>query len=152
MVYTGSSVNILFKNTFNDIGILWDCVLPYAALLVGFSGQTIESKEKISLPVSVNDITDMVEFFIVFVSSPYNCIMGRSALNKFQACISIADLFMEILMGEEVYIIYGDQKAAQECSFDIVKEVEKAEDYVEHDSILKLEPNGEFELFVFYNL
>lgn len=55
-------------------------------------------------------------------------------------------------MGTEVYVIYGDQKVAQECYFATIKEVEKNEDSVEDDSIPKLEPEGEYELFVTYNL
>lgn len=149
---TGSSVNVLFMNTFTQMGISCNCVLPYAVPLFRFSGQTTKSKGKITLPVSVNDTAHMVEFFIVAVSSPYNCIMGCSALDQFHARISIADLFMEFPLGKEVYVIYGDQKATQEYYFATVKEVEKAEDFAEHDSILKLETDGEYELFVLDNL
>ncbi|KAI5658618.1 hypothetical protein M9H77_27411 [Catharanthus roseus] len=38
LVETGSSVNILFKDTFKKIGIQWDKVIPYVATLVGFMG------------------------------------------------------------------------------------------------------------------
>lgn len=78
---TGSFVNVLFKNTFSQMGISWDCVFLYVAPLVGFSGQTTKSEGKITLPISVNDTICMVELLIVSISSPYNCIMGHSALN-----------------------------------------------------------------------
>lgn len=49
--------------------------------------------------------------------------------NQSQARISNSDLSMEIPMGEEIYIIYCDQKVAQECYFATGKEVEKAKDF-----------------------
>lgn len=78
LVDTGSSVNVLFKNTFNQVEISWDRVLPYTTPWL--IGQTTKSEGKIILPVSINDTAHMVEFFIVSVSSSYNCIMGCSAL------------------------------------------------------------------------
>lgn len=77
-VDTGSFVNVFFKNTFNQIGVSCDQVLPYATPLIGFSGQTTKYKGKITLSISINNTTQVVEFLIVFVSSLYNSIMGRS--------------------------------------------------------------------------
>lgn len=83
LVDTGSFINSFFTNNFNQMGISWNHVLPYAALLVGFFGQTT-SEGEITLPVSVNDTADIVEFLIVPVSSPYNCIIGYSANFMFE--------------------------------------------------------------------
>lgn len=56
---------------------------------------------------------------------------------------------MEVPTGEEVHIIYGDQKASQEGYFTKAKEVERIEEKSEENSkIPKLKPDGEFELFV----
>ncbi|KAI5650306.1 hypothetical protein M9H77_36311 [Catharanthus roseus] len=72
--------------------------------------------------------------------------------NQFHARISTANLSMEIPMGTEVYVIYGYQKVVQECYFTTVKEIEKAEDSIEHNLILKLELEGEYELFILDNV
>lgn len=64
--YTGSSVNVIFKDTFKEMTIPWDRVIPYVAPLIDFAGQTIKSKGKISLPISVNNTAHMVEFLIFF--------------------------------------------------------------------------------------
>lgn len=93
--------------------------------MVGFASQTIKSEGKISLPLSVGDNVHMVEFLIMFSPSLYNCIMGRLALNQLQVKVSTRDLSMEIPIREEIQMIYGDQKAADECYFATVKEVEK---------------------------
>lgn len=46
-------------------------------------------------------------------------------------------------------MIYGDQKAAQVYYFTTVKEIERIEEeFEEQNKTLKLEPDGEFKLFV----
>ncbi|KAI5648853.1 hypothetical protein M9H77_34858 [Catharanthus roseus] len=82
----------------------------------------------------------MVEFLIVSTSSLYNCIMGGSSLNQFQAKISTCELSMDIPMGQEIYMIYGDKKKAQECYFAIVQEVEREEDEYELFVLDQLKP------------
>lgn len=63
--------------------------------------------------------------------------------------MSTCDLSLEIPNWEEVHLVYGDQKAAQECHIATVKEVEHMEQgFGENTKIPKLEPEGEFELFV----
>lgn len=81
LVDTGGSVNVLSKDTFRQIGIPWDKVIPYAAPLVGFTGKTVKSEGKITLLVSIKEIGHMAEFLIIYAPSPYNCKMSRSALN-----------------------------------------------------------------------
>lgn len=108
LVDTGSSINVIFKDTFAKMAISWDRVIPYAALLVGFTSQIFKSKGQINLPVSVSDNTYMAEFLIVSTPFPYNCIMGRPALNHLHAKVSTCDLSMEIPIGEEIQMIYGE--------------------------------------------
>lgn len=56
---------------------------------------------------------------------------------------------MKVPNGTDVHMIYGDQKAAQECYFAIVKEVKKVEeDFQEHCKTPKLQPDGAFEFFI----
>lgn len=84
----------------------------YTAPVVGYTCQTIKSKGKFSLSIKISDITRMIEFLIVYVHSAYNCILGRPVLYQLQAKISTCDFAMEILNGEGIQTIYGDQKAA----------------------------------------
>lgn len=51
--------------------------------------------------------------------------MGCPILNQLQAKVSTCDLSMEVPIGKEVQVIYGDQKAALLCCFATVKEVER---------------------------
>lgn len=81
LVDSGSSVNVLFKDSFNQMDIPRSKVLPYAVLLVGVTGQTVKTDSKITILVSIGDAAHMVEFLIVSTPSPYNCIMGHPTLN-----------------------------------------------------------------------
>lgn len=53
--------------------------------------------------------------------------MGQQTLNELQEKVSTCDLSIEVANGKEVQVIYSDQKAAHECYFATVKEVDKAE-------------------------
>lgn len=108
----------------------WNKVILYVAPLVGFTGQTVKSAGNITLLVSVKDTGHMVEFLIVSAPTLYNCITSRSILNQFQANISICELFIDIPIGEKIYTIYGEQKAAQESYFATMQKVEKEEESV----------------------
>lgn len=101
LVDTSSSVNVIFKDTFKQMDIPWDKVIPYATPLVGFTGQTVKYDGKISLPISISDTSLIMEFLLISASSPYNCIMGRQVLNQLQAKVSSCDLSMEVPMGKK---------------------------------------------------
>lgn len=66
-------------------------------------------------------------------------------LNQLQAKVATYDLSMKIPDGNNIHVIYGDQKAAQEYYFNMVKDVEMK---VEDNKISKLELEGEYEFFV----
>lgn len=92
----------------------------------------------------------MVEFLIVFASSPYNYIIGRPTLNQLRVKIATCDLYMEISDGNNIHVIYEDHKATQECYFTTVKEVEIKEEKEEEEEeakIPKMEPEEEYRVY-----
>lgn len=107
---TGDSANILFKNTFLHMDILWSQATPYVAPLVGFVGQTIQPERKISFRVNVENTAYMVEFLIVSSPSPYNCILGWPALNQLPAKVATYDLSIEVSDGRVTFISYTEIK------------------------------------------
>lgn len=91
----------------------------------------------------IGDIAHMVEFSVVFAPSPYNYILGHPTLNQLKAKVPTCDLSMEIPNEEEVHLIYGDQKATQECYIATAREVERMEqEFEENGKIPKLESEG----------
>ncbi|XP_058078570.1 uncharacterized protein LOC131226876 [Magnolia sinica] len=69
LVDTGSTVDILYSEAFNKIGIDRSCLRPIRTPLHGFAGDKVISKGTISLPVKVgegqNQVTLLVDFLVV---------------------------------------------------------------------------------------
>ncbi|KAI5661846.1 hypothetical protein M9H77_21169 [Catharanthus roseus] len=55
LVDTGSSVNVLFKDTLMRMDIPWSRVMSYKVPIVGFTGKTIKLEGKVTLQVAIGD-------------------------------------------------------------------------------------------------
>ena len=80
LVDNGSSVDILYYPTFQQMGIDRERLIPTNAPLVDFGGTRVLSLGAITLSVVVGDypqqITKDVTFLVVDCSSAYNAILG----------------------------------------------------------------------------
>ncbi|VFR03228.1 unnamed protein product [Cuscuta campestris] len=81
LVDTGSSVNIMYMDTYKALGLTRDELLPIMTPLTGFTGDSIEPDGVITLPVEIGDTKatkklDM-EFVVVGIISNTNIILGR---------------------------------------------------------------------------
>jgi hypothetical protein len=84
--------------------------------LYGFGGKGTFPVDKIDLLLSFsaapNARSKQITFDIVDMVYPYNAIMGRESVNKFEAAIHGLYLCMKITDPQGVNIVYGDQQAA----------------------------------------
>ncbi|KAI5654663.1 hypothetical protein M9H77_31850 [Catharanthus roseus] len=69
LVDTGSFINSFFTNNFNQMGISWNHVLPYAALLVGFFGQTTNNKAEYEALFAALRMTKTLKLIHILVRS-----------------------------------------------------------------------------------
>ena len=80
LVDNGSSADILYYPTFQQMGIGRERLIPTNAPLVGFGGTRVVPLGAITLPVMVGDypqqIAKDVTFLVVDYSSAYNAILG----------------------------------------------------------------------------
>ena len=80
LVDNGSSADILYYPTFQQMGIDRARLIPTNALLVGFGGTKVLPLGAITLSVTVGDypqqIIKDVTFLVVDYSSVYNSILG----------------------------------------------------------------------------
>ena len=84
-----SSTDILYAGAFDKMNIGREKLRQIRTPLIGFGGECLIPLSSIDLPVTIGEpphqTTKMVGFLIVEHSSVYNVILGRPALNLFQA-------------------------------------------------------------------
>jgi hypothetical protein len=113
LVDNGSSAYITFADAYDKMGLSRDLLQPPDTLLYGFGGRVIHVVGKVLLPVSFGTIqnarTEYLSFDVVEMYYPYNDILGRCFLNKFEAIIHQAYLCVKIPVTRGVIKIWGHQ-------------------------------------------
>ena len=101
LVYNGSSADILYYLTFQQMRIDREQLTPTNAPIVGFGGTKVFPLGAITLSVMTGDypkqITREVIFLIVDCSSTYNAILGRPTLNSWKAVTLTYHLMIKFL-------------------------------------------------------
>ena len=119
LVDNGSSADILYYPTFQQMEIDKARLIPKNAPLVGFGGTRVLPLGAITLSVTVGDypqqITKDVTFLVVDCSSAYNGILGQPTLNSWKAATSTYHLMIKFPTEYGIGELRGDQVAAHEC-------------------------------------
>ncbi|XP_057808455.1 uncharacterized protein LOC131022931 [Salvia miltiorrhiza] len=119
-VDTGSAVNIIYKDCLTAIA-LNASLKPVGAPLYGFTGEAITPIGSIEFPMIWGQVgasrTRILRFLVVDLPKPsYNIIVGRLALDAFQAMISMYYLKMKFPLEEGcVGEVCGNQILSKEC-------------------------------------
>jgi len=116
----GSSINILYYDTFRRMNLLDKDLKPFSTVFHGVvPGKSAYPVGKISLEVAFGDEhnyrVESLWFEMVKIKSPYHALFGRPAYAKFMArpCYVYLQLKMPGLKG--TITVYGDRKTAMEC-------------------------------------
>jgi hypothetical protein len=124
LVDNGSQEDIIFLHAFDRMGISHNLLKPSNNPLYGFGGKGTFPVGKIELTLSFgvapNARSEQVTFDIVDMVYPYNAIMVRGSINKFEAAIHGLYLCMKILGPQGAIIVYGNQQAAHNIERDFV--------------------------------
>ncbi|XP_073026686.1 uncharacterized protein [Primulina eburnea] len=135
----GSSVNVLFKSTLDQMKMGGFEFEPVSTPLYGFAEHVILPLGQIVLPLSLGTdpqrITKMIAFTVVDTPSAYNGILGRPALKDFRAVASSYHQKLKFPVRKGVGVLCGDQKIARRCYERIVKEEEKRDHEHSHGSL-----------------
>ncbi|XP_073061831.1 uncharacterized protein [Primulina eburnea] len=124
----GSSVNVLFKSTLDQMKMGGFEFEPVSTPLYVFAEHVILPLGQIVLPLSLGTdsrrVTKMIAFTVVDTSSAYNGILGRPALKDFRAVASSYHQKLKFTVGKGVGVMCGYQKVARRCYERIVEEEE----------------------------
>jgi hypothetical protein len=124
LVENGSQADIIILHAFDRMGISHSLLKPPDNPLYGFGGKGTFPVGKIELPLSLgvapNARSEQVTFDIVDMVYPYNAIMGRGSINKFEAAIHGLCLYMKIPGLQGVITVYGNQQTACNIERDFV--------------------------------
>lgn len=120
LINQGSSANILYLKTLQQMNVSEDAIMPFHEQIVGFEGEKVDTKGYVDLRVSLgmekNAKELKVRFLLVEVDTSYNVLLGRPCLNIFGAIVSTRHLTLKYPTDDgRVCTFRADQKMAREC-------------------------------------
>ncbi|XP_075674869.1 uncharacterized protein LOC142644069 [Castanea sativa] len=119
LIDNGSSVDIVYLSTFQQMKLEKKRIRPFTSPLVSFTGDKFIPRGIVTLIVITGtypaQVTKEIDFLIVDCPSTYNIILGRLALNRLRAAMSTYYLKVKFPTAHGVGEIRGDQVLAREC-------------------------------------
>jgi hypothetical protein len=121
LIDNGSSINIMYRDTMQKLGIKENMLEPSKKTFHGIVlGLSCASMGKIRIDVMFgnrdNCRVENLMSEVVDLDSPYHALLGRPALAKFMASTHVAYLKMKMSWAKGVITIIGDYKCSMACA------------------------------------
>ncbi|XP_052193804.1 uncharacterized protein LOC127802147 [Diospyros lotus] len=125
MVDTGSSVNVMYRACFDQMGLGPKQLSPSPEPLYGFTGDAVVPIGRVKLPFTVGspgrEATAMAEFLIIDCPSAYNVVLRRPVMNELDMVASTRALTVKFPTNNGIGCVRGEQHLARRCYEDAVK-------------------------------
>ena len=113
LVDNGSSVDILYFQAFERMGLKVNDLKPSPNPVYGFIGDSVIPLEMISLPMTLGEYPRqscvMADFLVIDQPSAFNAVLGRPSLRELRAVTNIHHLLMKFLTLRVIGEVKGDQ-------------------------------------------
>ncbi|XP_013624817.1 uncharacterized protein LOC125600455 [Brassica napus] len=114
LVDTGSSVNLIFQDMLDKMGIDLRNMRPSTRTLTGFNVASEKMIGTIRLPVYAGDVTRTVKFSVIRAKDPYNAILSTPWLHSIKAVPSTYHQCIKFPRKDgTILTIRGEQRAAR---------------------------------------
>ena len=115
LIDTGSSVDLIFRDTLDKMGVDLRDMKPSSRSLTGFNGASETMIGTIKLPVYAYGVIRTVKFSVIRTKATYNAILGTPWLHSVKAVSSTYHQCVKFPgPNGEVQTLRGDQQAARE--------------------------------------
>jgi len=119
MVDTSSSVNVMYRGCFDQMGLGSNQLMASPEPLYGFTGDAMIPMGCIRLPLRIRDpnCQSMViaNFLVIDNPSAYNVIMERPAMNNLNLVVSTRALVIKFPTPHRIGCVRGKQYSARRC-------------------------------------
>ena len=119
LVDNGSSTDIIYLSTFQQLKLDPGRLRPFESPLISFNGDRVYPKGIVTLTITVGSypwqLTRHLDFLVVDCPSSYNVIIRRPILNRWKAATSIYCLKVKFPIENGVGEVKVDQVLAREC-------------------------------------
>ncbi|XP_026383819.1 uncharacterized protein LOC113279319 [Papaver somniferum] len=111
----GSSVNVLFYDTFKHMELNYEQLMSSYYTIYGFNSAPTKPLGDIFLEVKAGPMKVSTQFSVVDTPSPYNVIIGRRWVHKIKGVEATYHKYLRFPTPEGVIEIKGDQVTVREC-------------------------------------
>ncbi|XP_026428865.1 uncharacterized protein LOC113324792 [Papaver somniferum] len=115
LIDEGSSVNVLFYDTFKRMKLNDEQLMSSYYNIYGFNGAATNPLGDIVLEVKARPIKVSTRFIVIDAPSPYNAIIGRRWVHKLKGVAETYHQYLRFPTPKGEIEIKGDQITAREC-------------------------------------
>jgi len=120
LIDQGSSADVMFWLTFNNLQLSPDQLKSYDGCLFGFVGDQVEVRGHVELRTIFSNGTSArtinIKYIVVNAISTYNFLLGRPSLNRLGVMSSMRHMKIKLSsLDGGVFTIKSDQKMARKC-------------------------------------